>query len=70
MQSAAADSSGTWTLTHDTSRTGKRYRKQVDNGRSRGAKGTIDVSRYAAAPRRGTEIADLSGPCRATVMAA
>lgn len=41
-----------WTLTHDTSRTGERYRKQVDNGRSRGAKGTIDVSRYAAAPRR------------------
>lgn len=35
-----------WTLTQDTSRTDERYRKQVDNGLSRGAKGTIDVSRY------------------------
>jgi len=51
-QSAAVDRPDLRTLTHDTSRTGERHRKQVDNGRSRGAKGTIDVSRYAAAPRR------------------
>lgn len=52
MQSAVANRPDSRTLTHDTSRTGERHRKQVDNGRSRGAKGTIDVSRYAAAPRR------------------
>lgn len=52
MQNAEEDRSSLWTLTHDTPRTDEWYRKQVDNSRSRGAKGTIDVSRHAAAPQR------------------